>query len=83
MDIIVGPARVQQVYCLRATRKAVPLATDVPYGMDSSFVQKSDDMLESWRSGKVDVLKIIDQATAVGSRTGGVAGLFRSMFGGK
>jgi len=79
VDVVAGPVGAQQLYCLRAGRKALPCATDIPYGMDDAFMAQASEMMESWRNGSVDVAGNIVRADGSGKANGGVGGLLRSI----
>ncbi|MFW6163410.1 MAG: hypothetical protein ACODAJ_11630, partial [Planctomycetota bacterium] len=40
VDLVVGEPGVQQFFCVRASTKAIPLATDIPYSLDEAFVNR-------------------------------------------
>lgn len=42
IDILVGGPGTAQFFCLRAKRRAVPLATEVPYTLDEAFVARAE-----------------------------------------
>ena len=46
MDIIIGEPTTSQLYCLRASRKGVPLTSSVPYNMDSEFINRANKLIE-------------------------------------
>jgi hypothetical protein len=47
LDVIAGPPVASQFYCLLATPAALPLTTDIPYQLDSAFVERANRFLES------------------------------------
>jgi hypothetical protein len=47
LDVIAGPPVTSQFYCLLATPAALPLTTDIPYQLDSAFVERANRFLES------------------------------------
>ena len=45
LDIIVGEPSRQHLYCIRASEKAIPLTSDVPYTLDSRFVSRMREFI--------------------------------------
>lgn len=45
LDVIVGAPTPAQIYCLRATTDAVPLATEIPYTIDDAFRARVDAII--------------------------------------
>ena len=52
LEIIVGEPGVQQLYCVRASLKAVPLATDIPYSLDDGFVARVETWIQESRGSE-------------------------------
>src|SRR5262249_13177043 len=50
-DLVVGEIDGSQFYCLRASPKAMPLVTGVPYPLDGLFIREGCDRLEAARAG--------------------------------
>ena len=55
LDLIVGEPGVQQFYCVRASLKAIPFATDIPYTLEEAFVERIEQDIEASRAGTVHV----------------------------
>lgn len=53
VDVIVGEPTHQEFFCLRATPKAVPLASEVPYKLDPEFRERTQKFLADFRAGKL------------------------------
>lgn len=54
LDILVGWPGQQQLYCMRASNKAIPLTSDVPYDLDGEFVQRVERKIEDARYGSAE-----------------------------
>jgi len=52
MDIIIGEPTEQQIYCLRASLKVIPLTSNIPYNMDSEFIGQANKLIHGHRPGK-------------------------------
>ncbi len=52
VDVVVGEPTVGELYCLQASPDAMPLSTDIPYSIDTSFVETVDGMLRASRRGE-------------------------------
>ncbi|MGE3109843.1 MAG: hypothetical protein AB7O77_16015 [Phycisphaerales bacterium] len=50
-DLIVGDPSGSNYFCLRASPRAMPPVTDVPYTIDETFVRRCDDRVERSRRG--------------------------------
>lgn len=42
MDLIIGIPTASQIFCLRATTKRLPLTTEIPYTIDSEFINQTN-----------------------------------------
>jgi len=51
-DLIVGGVTASVLFCLRASIKGLPLASDVPYTMEEAFVAQCEATVEAWRDGR-------------------------------
>jgi hypothetical protein len=51
LDCIVGEPASHDFFCLRASPKAVPLASEVPYNLDELFRERARQRLEAFRTG--------------------------------
>ncbi len=51
-DLIVGGVTASVLFCLRASLKGLPLASDVPYNLDPEFVAQCEAAVEAWRDGR-------------------------------
>lgn len=49
LDIIVGDPAPSHLFCVRATPKSVPLASDIPYTLDAAFLAKANAFLTACR----------------------------------
>ena len=52
MDIIIGEPTELQIYCLRASLKVIPLTSNIPYNMDSEFIDQANKLIHGHRSRK-------------------------------
>jgi len=52
VDVTVGEPASQEMFCLRATPKAVPLASEVPYNLSPEFVQRGRQLLGALEAGR-------------------------------
>jgi hypothetical protein len=50
MDIIIGEPTELQIYCLRASLKVIPLTSNIPYNMDSEFINQANKLIHGHRS---------------------------------
>src|SRR5262249_22798 len=50
-DLVVGEIDGSQFYCLRASPKAMPLVTEIPYTLDGLFIRECDDRAEAGEAG--------------------------------
>ena len=42
VDLIIGLPTASQLFCLRATQQRLPLTTDIPYSIDSEFINQTN-----------------------------------------
>jgi hypothetical protein len=54
VDVLVGPVQGSQMFCLRASVKAVPLTSEIPYSLDDAFRATAEKMIET-EEGEVEV----------------------------
>lgn len=52
VDVIVGEPNSAQLFCLKASEKGLPPASEVPYSIDDSFLVTADAKIVVWREGK-------------------------------
>jgi len=45
LDVLVGAPRPSQLECIRATAKALPLTTEIPFQLDEDFVKRSESRI--------------------------------------
>ncbi len=79
-DLIVGELDGTQSFCIRASPKSVPLATEIPYNLDPAFVARCDQRIQEARSGAAEQVTV---APAGRKGAGGVLSSLASMFGGR
>jgi len=77
-DLIVGEPEGAQFFCLRASPRALPPVTEVPYTIDQAFVDECEARIKRSAEGK-DEAVIAQSAAAEGGRS---KGLLARMFGG-
>lgn len=51
VDVIAGEPGPEQVVCLQLARSAVPIASDVPYTIDSGFTAHADEVINTSQTG--------------------------------
>jgi len=51
LDIIAGDPAAQHLFCVRASTKAVPLTTEIPYKLDPAFVAEAQKEIDESRGG--------------------------------
>jgi hypothetical protein len=51
LDVTLGEPSAQEIYCLRASPKAMPLASEVPYNLAPEFKTKAAAMVEAFVDG--------------------------------
>ena len=51
LDIIVGEAGAQHLFCVRASLQGVPLATEIPYNFDDAFRARCENEINESRGG--------------------------------
>jgi hypothetical protein len=54
VDVTAGEPGSQEFFCLRASPKAVPLASEVPYTLDDTFRAQANLFLEKFKRGETD-----------------------------
>ena len=54
IDIIIGEPTDLHLFCLRASINVVPLASSIPYSMDSEFVAQINQLIDYSQSGVKD-----------------------------
>lgn len=52
LDATFGEPSTQEFFCLRASRVAVPLTTEIPYDLDQKFRDQAAQQLNDFRNGK-------------------------------
>jgi len=52
MDVTVGEPESHELFCLRATPKAVPLVSEVPYKLETDFRAKATAFLDAFQRGE-------------------------------
>ena len=45
IDLVAGPMTPAALYCILASRKSIPLATDIPYNLDEPFLTRARAMI--------------------------------------
>ena len=51
VDLVIGWPTTAEFYCVRASRSAIPLASEIPYRLDEEFVQAARRRIEESRAG--------------------------------
>jgi len=51
VDALIGKVTTQELVCLRATRAAIPLTTDVPFTIEAAFADRVRSKAAIWRGG--------------------------------
>ena len=51
LDLVVGEPSSQECFCLRASPKVLPLASDVPYNLDAQFRYEAQQFITAFESG--------------------------------
>jgi hypothetical protein len=51
LDFVVGEPSSQECFCLRASPKVLPLASDVPYTLESQFRQQAQEFIVAFERG--------------------------------
>jgi len=52
LDVTAGEPESQEFFCLRASPKAVPLVSEVPYNLDDAFRARAKSFLDSFERGE-------------------------------
>jgi len=65
MDVTVGEPGSHELFCLRASPKAVPLVSEVPYTLEGDFQTKADEFLDRFERGETVPPNLPRPATAV------------------
>lgn len=63
LDITVGEPESHEFFCLRASPKAVPLVSEVPYTMDTAFRSGATTFLERFQQGETKAADLPTPAT--------------------
>jgi hypothetical protein len=53
VDALVGDPAPDDFFCLRASTRAIPPASEIPYAFEEEFVSRSSLLLDQWRCGKI------------------------------
>lgn len=70
-DLIVGGVTASTLFCLRASLKGLPMASDVPYNLDAAFRTQCEAMVAAWRVGQTEPEEPRDAASARGDESFG------------
>ncbi len=62
VDVFIGEPAPQQFFCLQASRKALPLATEIPYTLDEDFIARSRARVEASRAGTAEEVVVRPEA---------------------
>ena len=54
IDVIIGEPASAQMFCLRAALGALPLTNTIPYGMDSEFVARANQLIDDFQAEPTD-----------------------------
>jgi formylglycine-generating enzyme required for sulfatase activity len=65
MDVTAGEPESQEFFCLRASPKAVPLVSEVPYTLDDAFRAKATAFLNGFLRGETTAADLQPAATVV------------------
>lgn len=68
VDVTVGEPESHEFFCLRASPKAVPLVSEVPYTMDDAFRAKAEGFLQGFERGETSAVDL--EPVAVAAPTG-------------
>jgi hypothetical protein len=78
IDVTVGEPESHEMFCLRATPKAVPKVSEVPYQLDENFRLRGAAFFESFQSGQTTPKDLKAQlAKAVGAPVSGKSRWFK------
>ncbi len=69
-DVTAGQPESHEMFCLRATPKAVPLVSEVPYQLEDEFRKKASAFLETFERGET-ARPDLESTAASGTRAGG------------
>ena len=61
LDIIVGEPTADQFYCIRASQKAIPLTTDVPYQIGEDFARRAQQFIDGLAQGEIGPMAPAEQ----------------------
>lgn len=50
IDVVIGEPTSVQMFCLRAALGAIPLTNTIPYGMDSEFVARANQLIDDFQA---------------------------------
>lgn len=59
VDAILGRPDVSHLYCLLASREALPLTSEIPFNVGDEVQAEADGLLRGWRGGEGDVRPLI------------------------
>jgi formylglycine-generating enzyme required for sulfatase activity len=65
IDVTVGEPESHEMFCLRATPKAVPMASEVPYKLEDDFRAKATGFLSGFQRGETTLPDLRSAATPV------------------
>jgi len=83
VDIAFGEPSTQEFFCLRASRAAIPLATDIPYDFDQKFRELATQLMTDFQNGVAPSVRISgsDEGTAGTGVTSVTQRWFKSLTG--
>ena len=74
VDAIVGEPTTQELFCLRASPKTVPLANSIPYNLDTETKQRSEEIISAFQRGDESLLDGAGETNASSGRHSILAG---------
>ena len=84
IDVTVGEPASQELFCLRASPKSVPLASEVPYTLADDFREHAGKLLVALQAGRppVSILSVTDAPSALVDTSAPGKNRFLKWFGG-
>ncbi len=79
LDVTMGEPTPHEIYCLRASAKALPLANEVPYNLDAEFRTRAETFLTAFQSGETQ-LAPLNAGTSVAAEPAGFASTTQRWF---
>lgn len=62
LDVTAGEPAAPEFFCLRASPKALPLVSEIPYNLDTEFRAKAEKLVADFQAGGGNIIQLADDA---------------------